>query len=103
MLLQAQASVPAKLSMRLNSFLMQDLSDSFRVIKAVEQAAPETPSSHHSLGPFFTQSDSKSIALEKSGNLLGSAARSWQLNLCVSHLGKKVTPSLGTSCRCEIR
>lgn len=63
MLLQAQASVPVKFSTRLNSFLTQDLSDSFRVIKAVEQAAPEMHSSHRSLGPFFTQSVSKTVAL----------------------------------------
>lgn len=101
MLLQAQASVPVKFSTRLNSFLTQDLSDSFRVIKAVEQAAPETPSSRCSLGPFFTQSVSKTVALESIDNLLGSPAGGWQPNLHVSYLDKKVTSSLATSCRCE--
>lgn len=36
MLLQAQASAPVKLGTRLNRFLNQDLSDSFKVVKAME-------------------------------------------------------------------
>lgn len=97
MLLQAQASVPVKFSTCLTSSLTQDLSDTFGVIKTVEQAAPETPSSHCSLGPVFTQSVSRTILLENCDNPFGSPAGDWQPNLHVSYLFKKVTSCLSTS------
>lgn len=78
MLLQAQASVPENLSMCLNSFLTQDLSGFFRVVKVVEQAALENPIS---LGPFLKQFVSETVVLEDSDNLLGSATGDWHPNL----------------------
>lgn len=101
MLLQAQASISVKLSMRLWSFLTQDLSYTFRVIKAVEQADPKTPV-HTVALVIYSQSLSKSVALESSDNPLGSPAGGCSQN-SVSYSVRKVASGLGTSCRCKLK